>query len=67
LFISDRDSKSYRIFYGPPPEGVASGIVAFEQEGVDGHRYIGYSLGMVEEADEARFNKLVPPNARGPK
>jgi hypothetical protein len=64
LFISERDGQSYVIFYGEPPAGVAADVVAYEQKGVDGKRFIGYGLGVVGEVDEQRFNELVPPAAR---
>jgi hypothetical protein len=34
--------------------------VAYEQEGVDGKRYVATVVGAVEEVDEARFRELVP-------
>jgi hypothetical protein len=67
LFISERDGKPFVIFYGQPPNGVANGVIAFEQEGVDGKRLVGYMLGMIEHVDEARFNELVPNSARSQK
>jgi hypothetical protein len=46
---------------------VASGVVGFEQQGAGGRRFVGFTLGMVEEVDEQRFNTLVPASARKPK
>jgi hypothetical protein len=64
LFVSERDGLPYVVFYDRTPAGVANGVIAFEQQGVDGLRYVGYSVGIVEEADEQRFDTLVPPTAR---
>lgn len=65
LFVSERDGQPFVVFYQAPP-GVARGLFAFEQQGTNGVRYVGYSLGIVEEADEQRFNELVPAAARKP-
>jgi hypothetical protein len=64
LFISERDGEPYAIFYGQPPAGVAKDLIAYERTGVDGVRFVGYGLGAVAEADEQKFNELVPPAAR---
>jgi hypothetical protein len=64
LFVSERDGKPYVIFYGERPAGVARDLVGYEQIGVDGKRYVGFGLGVVEEVDEQRFAELVPPAAR---
>ena len=60
LLISERDGKPYVIFYGKRPQGVARDLCAYEKDGVDGKRYVGYTLGIVEEVDETRFRELVP-------
>ncbi len=60
LFISDRDGKPVVVVYSPRPTGMSGDVVAYEQAGVDGKRLVGYSLGMIEEVDEARFHELVP-------
>jgi hypothetical protein len=63
LFISDRDNKPYVIIYGqpkgPPGPGGAA-VIAYEQEGKAGKRWVASSLGAVEEVDEARFRQWVP-------
>jgi hypothetical protein len=64
LFISERDGQPFVIFYGQRPSGVAADVVGYEQTGVDGKRYVGFGLGIVEEADEQRLNELVPANVR---
>ena len=63
LFVSSRDKKPYVIRYGnvtgpAGPGGVP--VVAYEQEGVGGKRYIATTVGAVQEVDEARFRELVP-------
>lgn len=60
LFISERDGLPLVIFYGSAPRGVAPGVIAHEQAGVDGVRLVGFKIGQIEEADAARFAELVP-------
>jgi len=65
LFVSSRDGKPYVVLYGPeaakgPPGPAGSPVVAYEQEGVGGKRFVASSMGAVEEVDEARFKQLVP-------
>jgi hypothetical protein len=67
LFISERDGQPYIVFYGTRPKGVGNDVLAFEQLGVGGKRYVGYGLGFVEELDEQRFSELVPDDKRTPK
>jgi hypothetical protein len=64
LFASERDGQPYVFFYGQPPAGVTGDVVAYEQSGIDGKRFVGYSLGAVAEVDEQKFDELVPPAAR---
>ena len=62
LFVSSRDQKPYVVIYGPTSgEGPAGQpVVAYEQEGVNGKRFVASKMGAVEEVDEARFRKMVP-------
>ncbi|MFO0816875.1 MAG: hypothetical protein U1A77_02960 [Pirellulales bacterium] len=63
LFTSSRDQKPYVIIYGPasgPPGPAGQPVVAYEQEGVGGKRYVASTLGAIEEVDETRFRELVP-------
>ncbi len=65
LFISPRDKQPYVVLYGPPkgPPGLAGQpVIAYEQVGVRGRRFVTNSLGTVEEVDEAKFRELVPGN-----
>jgi len=66
LFVSKRDGKPIVVIYGQPPAGVDPNVVAYEQEGVDGKRLVGFSLGTIEEVDETRFRELVPNPAPAP-
>lgn len=61
LFVSPRDSMKYEIVYGVSPgvPGTASPVVAYEQYGYKGRRYVGYSSGMFEEVDEQKFQTLI--------
>jgi len=63
LFISTRDKQPYVIIYsaakGPAGPG-GQPVVAYEQQGVRGKRYVASTLGAIEEVDETRFRTLVP-------
>ena len=67
IFTSDRDGKPYVIIYGqphgPPGPGGAP-VIAYEQEGKEGKRWVASALGAVEEIDEARFRQLAPAAKR---
>jgi hypothetical protein len=63
LFISPRDHKPYVLLYGSVSGPLGPGgqpVVAYEQEGVGGKRYIATPLGAVEEVSDERFRELVP-------
>jgi hypothetical protein len=62
MFISKRDKKPYIVIYGPSSgEGPAGQpVIAYEQEGVEGKRFVASKLGAVAEVDEAAFAKMVP-------
>jgi hypothetical protein len=63
LFISSRDNKPYVVIYGAatgPPGPGSQPVVIYEQEGVNGMRYVASSLGAVEEVDDAKFRQYVP-------
>jgi len=68
LFISPRDQKPYVVVYGgakgPPGPGGAP-VVAYEQEGSRGKRFVASSMGAIDEVDEATFRQMVP-SAKGP-
>jgi hypothetical protein len=57
LFVSERDGQPLVVAYGASRP--ASDIVVYEKTGVDGKRLVGRQLGMVEEVDDATFNKLI--------
>ena len=63
MFVSPRDNHPYVVRYnvpvGPPtPQG--SSVVAYEQTGAAGKRYVAFALGGVEQVDDARLRQLVP-------
>jgi hypothetical protein len=63
LFVSNRDGKPYVVIYGQAkgPSGPGgSPVIAYEQEGKGGRRWVATVVGAVEEVDEARFGQLVP-------
>lgn len=60
LFVSDRDGQPLVVTYGAYPAGMNAKIVVYEQNGVEGKRFVGYNSGAVELVDDARFNELVP-------
>jgi len=63
IFVSSRDGKPYATHYGAAsgaagPSG--SPVIAYEQAGKGGKRFVATTVGAVEEVDEARFKQLVP-------
>jgi len=61
LFVSSRDKKPYKFNFkakSSNPGEIA--VFAWEQEGIEGKRYVGGTLGQIEEVDAERFQKLVP-------
>ncbi|MGI8981149.1 MAG: hypothetical protein ACR2FY_18130 [Pirellulaceae bacterium] len=63
MFISSRDKKPYIVIYGPTSgEGPAGApVVAYEQIGLEGKRFVASTMGAVEEVDEARFKQMLAP------
>lgn len=59
LFVSDRDGQPLVIVYGKTPQGVARGVIGYEQTGKDGVRLVALNNGQVVEADGAKFAELV--------
>jgi hypothetical protein len=66
LFVSSRDKKEYVVAYGPGRQGVnpSQDVIAYEQEGLEGKRWIATSVGEVREVDEAKFQELKPDAAK---
>jgi hypothetical protein len=62
--FTGRDGKPVVVIYGPRPANMKADLVAYEQDGVDGKRLVGSSLGIVEEVDEQRFREIVPTPAK---
>lgn len=60
LFVSPRDQKPYVVLYGKSPPAGSARVIAHEQEGQGGTRFVATDLGKVEEVDEARFREMVP-------
>jgi hypothetical protein len=60
LFISSRDKKPYVVLYGKSAPAGEARVVAYEQEGQGGTRFVADDLGRVQEVDEARFKEMVP-------
>jgi hypothetical protein len=60
LFISSRDQKPYVVLYGNDARAGKATVVAYEQEGKGGTRFIANDLGNVQEVDEAHFREMVP-------
>ncbi len=56
IFISSRDGKPYVVLYGKP----RGKYIAYEQEGVNGTRFVADNLGISIEMDEATFRQEVP-------
>ncbi len=61
VFISRRDGQPYVVLFGKGIlEGDGGGIVAYEQAGKDGQRFVGYRAGNVEIISDEEFRKMVP-------
>lgn len=68
LWTSARDGQPYVVMYGSltNPQGPSGPVVIHEKVGSGGKRFVGTSLGNVEEVDEARFRELVPAASSTP-
>ncbi len=65
LFISPRDGKPYVILYGSEAQKhQQSGLAIYEQEGVNGLRQVAFTIGMVEEVDDAWLQEILSGNSR---
>lgn len=63
LLISPRDNKPYFIYYGAISKHSGPGgapVVAYEQEGAGGKRFVASGLPAVAEVDDAEFRKMIP-------
>jgi len=60
LFLSKRDGQPLVFLYGKQPKGVDRDVVGYEQTGFDGKRWVVFSLGNIEDVDDARLRELVP-------
>jgi hypothetical protein len=62
LFISSRDKKPYKFKFEAKPSapGGSATIFAWEQDGVDGKRYVAGTLGEIKEVGDEEFRTLVP-------
>jgi hypothetical protein len=58
MLVSERDGKPFVVLYKKPTSDKAAGIVAYEAEGVDGVRDVGYELGNISEMNEDQFAEL---------
>ena len=60
VLTSPRDGKPYGIPYGAAAsKTLASGLAAYEQEGINGMRQVAFTIGMIEEVDESRLQELL--------
>jgi len=60
LFVSSRDQKPYVVLYGKNAPAGKDRVVAYEQEGEGGRRFVANDLGNVQEVDEAQLKEMVP-------
>jgi hypothetical protein len=58
LFISDRDGKPFKIRYGVGGGMGVTDAITFENQGIDGKRYVAFLGPVVEEVDNAKYNEL---------
>jgi hypothetical protein len=60
LFVSPRDKQPYAVAYQKPFGLPGQELIAYEQAGVNGKRYIADLLADVREVEEAEFRQRVP-------
>ena len=60
IYTSTRDKKPYILNFNSAANPGDAGIVAYEQEGLAGKRYVATSLGEVKLIELAELQKLVP-------
>ena len=62
IYSSTRDKQPYVILFADaiPKASSADVVVAYEQQGVGGKRYVATSLAQIKEVDEPEFRRLVP-------
>lgn len=66
LLISERDGEPFVVVYdGSPPAGSSREVVAYEKQGIDGRRWVGFRIGAIEELDEPQFQELMDGSASG--
>jgi hypothetical protein len=58
IFVSNRDGKPFIIRYGGDKAWQYPDLMAYEQEGRNGMRHVGYTLGGVEALSEEQFRNL---------
>jgi len=59
VFKSKRDQQPYKVYYGLPAG--YDGLIAHEQQGANGKRLVGYSIGQVNVVSDEEFQKLKLP------
>lgn len=66
LFVSPRDNQPFVIRYGTPPgvPGSMKDILAYEQVGARGTRFVLYSDPYVDEVSAAKWKEIAPPDAQ---
>jgi hypothetical protein len=62
MFISNRDDKPFVIRYSTDKSWQFPQLIAYEQEGRNGIRHVGYALGGVEAVSEERFTRPTVPS-----
>ncbi|MGO9110357.1 MAG: hypothetical protein ACLP9L_14130 [Thermoguttaceae bacterium] len=63
IFTSSRDQKPYVVVYGCQSSTAAEApdqVIAYEQVGRGGKRFVAFLVGKIDEVDDARFKQLVP-------
>jgi hypothetical protein len=62
MFVSNRDGKPFVIRYAGDKSWQFPRLIAYEQEGLNGTRHVGYALGGVEAVSEEQFTKMTVPS-----
>jgi hypothetical protein len=58
IFVSERDSKPFKVKPNVPSNPFAASAVVFEDTGVNGQRQVGFTNSTVQEVDDAKYKEL---------
>jgi hypothetical protein len=62
MFVSNRDGKPFVIRYGEDKSWQYPNLMAYEQEGRNGMRHVGYAMGGVDVLSEEQLSRIQVPS-----